>query len=60
MTGLLLHEGGIVGPCLQQAVRILRCHVELVDERDRAGVLLELLEERNSVVHLRELSCHMA
>src|SRR6266568_2888079 len=39
-SGLLLHECGVVGPCLQEALGVAGRQVELVDEHDRAVVLV--------------------
>src|SRR5262249_36659332 len=53
-AGLLLHEGGVVSPDLQEALRIAGRQVELVNEHDRALVALQLLDVGDLVVHLTQ------
>src|SRR5215831_4920702 len=53
-AGLLLHERGVVGPHLKEALDVAGRHVELVDEHDRAVVVLQLLGVSDLVVHLTQ------
>src|SRR6266566_6687691 len=53
-AGLLLHVCGVVGPHLQEPLGVFGCQVELVDEDDRAVVVLQLLPIGDLAVHLTQ------
>jgi hypothetical protein len=46
-------------PRLEKARGVFGCDVEAVDQDHRSRVLLELLPERHSLVHLLELNSHV-
>jgi hypothetical protein len=52
VAGLLLHEGRVLGPRLQEALGVFCCDIEDVDQHDWTGVLLELLSEHHSFIQL--------
>jgi len=56
-AGLLLHERGVVSRHLEEALGVGGRQGELVDEQDRAVVVLQLLGVGDLVVHLTQSHC---